>query len=411
MRTAYDAPPVVGRLRLLALLVGVVFLIALLAGAFINREQFFHSYLIGFLFWVGVALGSLALLMLQHLTGGGWGMVIRRVLEAATRTLPLMLILFMPIWFGLRHIYPWTDPAKMVEGLSHEAAGALQEKAARYLNPAFFTVRALFCFAIWLLLQFFLNKWSRAQDSGSDAAATKKMRILAGPGMVLFILTVTVAAIDWVMSISPEWSSTIFGLLFVASFALSALAFAIAMVALLSDREPLAEVVAPLHFHDLGKLLLALVMLWAYFAYSQFLIIWSGNLPEEIVWYQPRTHGGWGAVAITVVVLHFAFPFAFLLSRSIKRNPHRLVSVAVLILIMRVIDLIWMIAPNKNFSGAHFHISPLDVAAVLGIGGIWIAMFAGQLMRRPLMAFNDPQMESVIEQAHEHHGEEFVEES
>ena len=153
--------------------------------------------------------------------------------------------------------------------------------------------------------------------------------------------------------------------------------------------------------------MLALVMLWAYFAYSQFLIIWSGNLPEEIVWYLPRTHGGWGAVAIAVVVLHFAFPFFFLLSRSLKRNPHRLVSVAVLILIMRVIDLIWVIEPN--FSGPHFHISWMDIAAPLGMGGIWVGMFAGELKKRPLVAFNDPQMESVLEQAHEHHEEEFVE--
>jgi len=343
---------------------------------------------------------------LQHLTGGGWGMVIRRVLEAATRTLPLMLLLFMPILFGARHIYLWTDPAKVDQ--AHEVE-ALREKVAHYLNLPFFITRAAIYFAIWIALAYLLSKWSQQQDTSTDAMATKKMRLLSGPGMVLFILTVTFAAIDWVMSISPEWSSTIFGLLFVASFALSALAFAIAMVAMLADREPMADVVAPLHFHDLGKLLLALVMLWAYFSYSQFLIIWSGNLPEEIVWYLPRTHGGWGAIAVAVVVLHFAFPFFFLLSRSLKRNPHRLVSVAVLILIMRVIDLLWVIAPG--FSGAKFQISWMDLAAPLGIGGIWVAMFARELNQRPLMAFNDPQMESVIEQAHEHHEETFVEES
>jgi len=171
----------------------------------------------------------------------------------------------------------------------------------------------------------------------------------------------------------------------------------------------MAEVVAPLHFHDLGKLMLALVMLWAYFAYSQYLIIWSGNLPEEIKWYLPRTQGGWGATVIAIVVLHFAFPFFFLLSRSVKRNPHRLISVAVLILIMRVIDLIWLIEPN--FWGAQFHVSWMDVAAPLGFGGIWVGMFARELQKRPLMPFNDPQMESVLEQAHEHHEEEFVEEA
>lgn len=410
MSSAYDAPPAVARLRLRALVVGVVFVIVFLAGAFINREQFFHAYLIGYLFWIGIALGSLVLLMLQHLTGGGWGMVIRRVLEAATRTLPLMFILFLPILFFARHIYPWTDPAKMVAGLNHEATAALLDKAARYLNLRFFTIRAIIYFAIWLVLTYLLNKWSREQDKGSDPTVTKKMRVLAGPGMVLFILTVTFAAIDWVMSISPGWSSTIFGLLFVAGFALSGLAFAIAMVAMLSDREPLADVVAPLHFHDLGKLMLALVMLWAYFAYSQFLIIWSGNLPEEIVWYLPRTHGSWGAIAIVVVVLHFAFPFVFLLSRSLKRNPHRLVAVAVLILIMRVIDLIWVIEPNANFTGPQLQFNIwMDLAAALGMGGIWFAVFARQLQSRPLMAFNDPQMESVLEQAHEDHAPGFIE--
>jgi len=405
VNTAYDAPKEVARLGQRALIVGVVFSIIFLLGAFFNREQFFHSYLIGYLFWTGIALGSLVLLMLQHLTGGGWGMVIRRVLEASTRTLPLMLLLFLPILLGAKHIYPWANPAKLT---AHQI-DALKDKLDHYLFLSFFIVRTAIFFAVWLTLAFFLNKWSREQDKATDGAATKKLRVLSGPGMVLFILTVTVAAIDWVMSITPEWSSTIFGLLFVASFALSGLAFTIAIVALLSDREPMAEVVAPLHFHDLGKLLLALVMLWAYFSYSQFVIIWSGNLPEEIVWYLPRTHGGWGAVALAVVVLHFAFPFFFLLSRSLKRNPHRLVSVAVLILIMRVIDLIWVIGPA--FNGAKFHVSWMDIAAPLGIGGVWVAMFASELSKRPLMAFNDPQMESVLEQAHEHHDAEFIKES
>jgi hypothetical protein len=307
VKTAYDAPAEVGRLRLGALVVGVVFLIVLFAGAFFNRDQFFHSYLIGYIFWIGIALGSLALLMLQHLTGGGWGMVIRRILEAATRTLPLMLILFMPILFGARHIYPWTDRAKMAQ--AHEAE-ALLDKVDHYLNLKFFILRAAVYFAIWLVLAYLLSRWSREQDTSTDRAPTKKMRVLSGPGMVLFVLTVSFAAIDWVMSISPAWYSTIFGLLFVASFALSGLAFAIAMVAMLADREPMADVVAPLHFHDLGKLLLALVMLWAYFSYSQFLIIWSGNLPEEIVWYR-RAHTALGPLVIMVSCCTSRFHFSF----------------------------------------------------------------------------------------------------
>jgi hypothetical protein len=211
------------------------------------------------------------------------------------------------------------------------------------------------------------------------------------------------------MSLDPEWSSTIFGLVFVAAWGLSALAFTVAMLAWLSKREPMSHVVAPLHFHDLGKLLLALVMLWAYFSYSQYLIIWSGNLPEEIRWYLPRTHGWWGGVALAVVILHFALPFLFLLSRQLKRDPNKLVFVAVLILIMRFVDLLWVITPNFDNHAASA--SWMDVVAVIGFGGIWLGYFYWQLSRRPLMALNDPQLPSVLEQAHTHHSSKFIEEA
>ncbi|MCU1267091.1 MAG: hypothetical protein JWM21_3409 [Acidobacteria bacterium] len=401
--TAYTAPQEVARLQRAALIVGIVGLLALGAGAFFEPLQFWRSYLVGYLLWAGIAIGALALLMLQHLTGGGWGLVIRRVLEAATRTLPLMLVLFIPILLGAHSIYSWTN-AEVIA-----AHPALQEKV-RYLNLTFFSVRAVIVFAIWLLLAFFLNRWSRQQDLTGDRALAKKMRVLSGPGMVLFVFTVTVAAIDWVMSLDPEWSSTIFGLLFVAAWSLSALAFSIALTAWLTKREPMAHVVAALHFHDLGKLLLALVMLWAYFSYSQFLIIWSGNLPEEIRWYLPRTHGTWGVIALVVVILHFALPFLFLLSRRFKRDPHKLVLVAVLILIMRYVDLLWVVAPN--FPGTGFHLSWMDLVAPIGFGGVWLAAFSRQLRSRPLMPLNDPQLPSVLEQAHEHHeSEDFIEEA
>jgi hypothetical protein len=403
INTAYTAPPEVARVQRLALIVGVVGLILFGAGAFFEPKQFWRSYLAGYLFWVGIAIGALALLMLQHLTGGGWGLVIRRVLEAATRTLPLMLVLFIPILLGAHSIYPWTHHEEIT------AHPALAEKARLYLNLKFFSLRAVIVFAIWLLLAFFLNRWSREQDRTGDRQFAKKMRLLSGPGMVLFVFTVTVAAIDWVMSLDPEWSSTIFGLLFVAGWSLSALAFAIAVTAWLTKGEPMARVVAPLHFHDLGKLLLALVMLWAYFSYSQYLIIWSGNLPEEIRWYLPRTRGTWGVIALTVVILHFAFPFLFLLSRRFKRDPHKLVLVAVLILLMRYVDLLWVIAPNFS---ASFGLSWMDVVAPVGFGGIWLATFSWQLRSRPLMPINDPQLPSVLEQAHvHHHSEEFIEEA
>jgi hypothetical protein len=402
--TAYSAPSEVSRFQRLALIVGVIGLMVLLIGIVVDREQFWRSYLTGYLFWLGIAVGSLALLMLQHLTGGGWGMVIRRVLEASTRTLPLMFVLFLPILVGLHSLYEWTHPDVVA------AHPALQEKVRLYLNPAFFSVRAILIFAIWILLAFLLNKWSLQQDRTASRQVTKNMRVLSGPGMVLFIITVTVAAIDWVMSLDPEWSSTIFGLLFVAAWALSALAFTVAALAWLTKREPMSHVVAALHFHDLGKLLLALVMLWAYFAYSQFLIIWSGNLPEEIVWYLPRTHGVWGGIALAVVILHFALPFLFLLSRRFKRNPNKLVLVAVLILIMRYVDLLWVIVPN--FSHQAFHLSWMDVVSPIGFGGVWLAFFFWQLSSRPLMPVNDPQLPSVLAQAHEHqHSEDFIDEA
>jgi hypothetical protein len=233
------------------------------------------------------------------------------------------------------------------------------------------------------------------------------MRVLSGPGLVLFVLTVTFAAIDWVMSLDPEWSSTIFGLIFVGAWSLSGLSFVIAVLAALSIHEPISRVVVPLHFHDLGKLLLALVMLWAYFALSQFLIIWSGNLPEEIRWYLPRTRGSWGAIALAVIILHFALPFLFLLSRSLKRDPRRLVLIAALILIMRCVDLIWLIEPRFS-SNIHW----MDVVAPIGFGGLWLAAFSWQLTKWPLMPVNDPEFATVLEQAHaSHRSVDFIEEA
>ncbi|HEY6232341.1 MAG TPA: hypothetical protein VIW64_13860 [Pyrinomonadaceae bacterium] len=393
MIAPYNAPAAVRRFQQRALIAGIVFTVLLLLGFMLDRRQFFHSYLFGFTFWTGISVGSLALLMLQHLTGGGWGLVIRRVLEAATRTLPLVAILFVPILLGAHSLYSWTDAQVLAE---HPV---LLEKS-KYLNLSFFTVRAAIYFAIWLTFMFFLNRWSLLQDRTADRRLVKRMRMLSGPGMVLFVFTVTFASIDWFMSLDPLWSSTIYGFIFVAAWAMSALAFTIAVMAWLSREEPMNKVVAQLHFHDLGKLLLALVMLWAYFAFSQFLIIWSGNLPEEIGWYLPRTRGAWGAIALAVVILHFAFPFLFLLSRSLKRNASKLVIVAVLILVMRLVDLLWMIAPT--FTGEHFHLSWMDFVAPLAVGGLWLALFARELGRRALIPINDPLYETVLEQKHAH---------
>ncbi|MCM3903821.1 MAG: hypothetical protein ND866_19130 [Pyrinomonadaceae bacterium] len=391
MNGAYSAPPEIGRWQQRALIVGVVFTLLFVVGAFLNRAQFFHSYLVAYLFWTGMALGSLAILLLQHLTGGGWGLVIRRVLEAATRTLPLMAVLFIPIILGAHQIYPWTHHEEMSK------TPALEQKARLYLNLPFFSGRAAVYFAIWLLLVYLLSRWSREQDVTADRRFAKNMRIVSAPGLLLFVLTVTFASVDWAMSLNPEWFSTIYGLLFVIAWALSAMAFAIAVISFLTNREPMSRIVRPNHFQDLGKLMLAFVMLWAYFAFSQFLIVWSGNLPEEIQWYLPRLRGGWGAIAVSVVFFHFAFPFLLLLSASLKRDARKLAVLAVLILVMRLIDMFWMIAPEFGHGG--FHVSWMDFVAPIAMGGLWFAMFSWQLKKRPLIPINDPQYDSVLAEA------------
>jgi hypothetical protein len=388
-------PPNLSRVQGRALIVGVVGMVLLLVGAFLDLDHFFQAYLIGFTFWTGITVGSLALLMLQHLTGGGWGLVIRRILEASTRTLPLIIALFIPVIFGAHRLYEWTNQA-FVD--AHESVKFKEN----YLRIPFFTIRSAACLGVWFLLQFLLNRWSLQQDRTGDRVYSKYMRMLSAPGMVLLVFAITFASIDWYMSIEPEWFSTIFGLLFFAAWGLSALAFTIAVLASLSKIEPLNQIVAPLHFHDLGKLLLALVMLWAYFAFSQFLIIWSGNLPEEIHYYLERIHGGWGATIITIAILHFAAPFLFLLSRRNKRNPNRLVIIAVVVILMRVIDLYWVLKPPFNARMAHgpLGITWMDIVSPIAIGGIWFWFFAWQLGRRALIPINDPQFESVMEQQH-----------
>ena len=395
-------PPNMSDFQKRALMVGIVFVGLFIAGVVVSpmvgathfdAKRIYQSYLIGWTFWTGIAVGSLALLMLQHLTGGGWGLVIRRVLEAATRTLPVMAILFVPVFLGAHSLYhEWADE---IEAEKHPV---VQLKTG-YLNVPFFTVRAVIYFAVWIALAYLLNKWSLAQDRTADNRYTKNMRTLSGPGMIALIFTVTFASIDWYMSLEPEWFSTIYGFIFVAAWSLSALAFVIAMMAWLAAEEPMKRIAAPLHFHDLGKLLLALVMLWSYFAFSQYLIIWSGNLPEEITYYLSRTYGGWGVLIVVIAILHFGAPFLFLLSRGIKRNPRTLALIATLILGMRMVDLIWVLAPAFH----HGKWILMDAALMIGFGGLWLALFTWQLGKRSLIPINDPQFESTLEQMHAGH--------
>jgi hypothetical protein len=387
--------PALARLQQRALIVGVIGLLAGAVGAATDLEQFYRSWLIGFIFCLGLSMGSLALLMLQHLSGGQWGLVGRRIFEAASRTLPLVVIAFVPIIFGLSHVFRWAEP-----GIA--AGDAMIAKKAAYLSPAFFIIRAVIYFAIWLLCAFLLNKYSAAQDrneSGVTPADTRKFRVVSAPGLLVYALTATFASVDWIMSLDAHWYSTIFGLLFIGAQGLSSFAFVIAILALLAKTEPMASYLSSRHFHDLGKLMFAFVMLWAYFAFSQFLIIWGGNLTEEIPWYLERLRGGWGYVALLIVFGHFALPFTLLLSRNLKRKPALLAKVAIGILVMRLVDLIWLIAPNFEHHG--FPINWMDVAIPVGLVGLWVFLFTRQLRSRSLLPFNDPYFKEAF--AHDAH--------
>lgn len=367
-----------------ALLVGGAGLVIGVAGMLLGAgpEQFFRSYLVGFMFCLGISLGSMAVAMIHHLSSGGWGMVARRPLEAAARTLPLVTLYFIPIViFGIKPLYSWARP----EVVAHDAV--LQLKSL-YLNVPFFLIRAAIYFVAWNALALTMTRWSSEQDrSGLRPIGTeRKFRLLSAGGLLVYALTITFASIDWVMSLDPHWFSTIFGILFMGGQGLAALAFVIIVLASVSNLPPFAGAIKPLHFHDLGKLMFAFVMLWAYFSFSQFLIIWSGNLPEEIPWYLERMHGIWGFIAIALIVVQFAAPFLLLLSRELKRNARMLRNVAIVVLAMRYFDLLWLIKPGAE--GLHLHW--MDFALPAGLFGLWLFVFVGQLRKRPALPVYDP---------------------
>ncbi len=396
--TNYAAPAdLVARSRP-ALMAGVAGLAITGLGFVVDHDQFFRAYLIGYLLWLGIPLGSMALMMVHHLSGGAWGVVIRRIFEASSRTLPLLAVLFLPIAFGMDSLYPWTDEAYM----AHDPV--LAGKAV-YLNTPFFLVRAAIYFACWIGMAMLLNKWSLEQDGG-DRTAARKMQMLSGGGLVLYGLTITFAAVDWVMSLDPHWFSTIMGFIFMGGHGLIALAFTSVVAAALARRAPMDHVFRPSHFHDVGKLMLAFVLLWAYFNFSQFLIIYSGNLAEEIPYYMTRLEGGWQYVALALVILHFAVPFSMLLSRDLKRHGNRLIRVGLLVIVMRLVDILFLVSPDFTTAGANMHAGEhaaghafvhwLDLAAPVGLGGIWLAMFLRQLAARPLLPLGEPDLQKAL---------------
>lgn len=378
-----------------ALLIGGAALLLSVGGAFVRPQEFFRAYLIGYLLWLGAAVGCFAILMLHHMVGGGWGFVIRRLLEAGTRTLPGLAVLFVPLLFGTHALYEWShkDVVAADEVLRHKSV---------YLNVPFFIARTAFYFAVWIGIAWVLNRWSREQDSTSNPAIVRRLQLLSGPGLLLYGLTATFASVDWVMSLEPHWFSTIYGLLFIVGQGLTTLSFAVIVAWVLSDREPLKSVMTRSHFHDLGNLMLAFVMLWAYMAFSQFLIIWSGNLPEETTWYVNRTRHGWQWMGAFLLVFHWALPFVLLLLRRTKRSGGTLARVAAAMIVMRFADLYWIVTPAFEHKREQITFHWMDPLPVIGIGGVWLWMYFRELKKYPLLPQGDTRMEEALAHAREH---------
>ena len=303
------------------LIAGAAGAVLSILGALLNLTQFLQSYLMAYMLCLGVTLGCLALGMVHQLSGGAWGVVLRRPIGAATRVLPIMTLLFLPIALGMRRLYPWTN----ADLVAHDEI--LQHKHL-YLNVPFFLVRAAIYFLVWNTITYFLNAWSLEQDRNPDYRVARRMQRLSAVGLLGYGLMITFASFDWLMSLEPHWYSTMYGVLIIGGQGLSAMSFLIVAMVWLSRRPPLDRIVVASHFHDLGNLTLAFVMLWAYFSFSQYLIIWAGNLPAEIGWFLHRTRTSWRVVALGLILFHFAIPFVILLSRAMKREPRLILVVA-----------------------------------------------------------------------------------
>jgi hypothetical protein len=375
-------------------------------------DHVLRAWLLGLMLTFGFAVGGLALLMVQYVTGGKWGLLLRRPLEAMSRTLPLVFAYWIVIALSLKKLYLWaavTDvSAALKSGWINEVQAHAIEFKRPMLNPQAFWVSGLVCFAIWWFYTWRLNALGLKRDEETLAATPawiKRMENISGPGIVIYAITMSAAAIYWVMSLDPTWYSSVYGLLFLVGQAYQVLALAIIVVISLSKGEPFKTILRQTEQHDLGSFTFAFVMLNIYLAFSQFLIIWSGNLPEEIPWYLDRVTGGWGVIITLDFIFHWLIPFTLLLSRDLKRNKKRLVRVCQWMVFAKAFDLFWLIEPNFKDAARNLHFSwgILEYAAVpVAMTAIWVAYFCMQLKARPLVQTNDPHLAEILEAEHVH---------
>jgi hypothetical protein len=389
-------PPMVQVIGRRSLIIGAIAGVVAIVGALFQPTVFFRGYLLSFMAWLGICLGSMVILMLRHLTKGGWGMIIRRILGAAMRTLPLLALLFIPLLFAMPRLYLWARPLGDIS--DENLRQHLQNITHSYLNAYGFIVRAIIYFAIWGTLIFLLTKWSKEQDRAPVRDNSARFKALSGPGIILYGFTISFAAIDWTMSLDPSWISTIYPLIILIGEVLSALCFAVVIERILFRYRPMSELLKREYVHDHGKFMLTFIMVWAYFSFSQWLIIWAGNLPEEITWYTKRLNGGWGWIGLFLVLFHFAVPFAILLSRRFKRDVTKLVWLAMWLMLMRYVDLFWIIEPNFSKT---ITVTWADVLVPVAMGGVWLAYFCRNLASMPLVPAYDVFASEVLQPAHE----------
>lgn len=374
------------RIQRWALVLGIGALVVCIIGAFFDPLNFFRAYLCAYLYILGLAHGSMVILMIYYLTGGAWGFLIRRILEAGLRTMPLLAILFIPIAVGVRPLYVWADPANAdVEAIRHKLL---------YLNVPFFWARAALYFALWLGITYYLSRWSRLQDETGDPRYAEYLVSLSGPGLVIFGITITFAAIDWIMSLQPGFRSTIFGALFATGEILTSQALALLVLAWLLYRPPLDRLISLEALTDLGTLLFSFLIIWAYMGYFQFMLIWIANLRYDVSWYEPRSRDGWQWLAAVIFVLQFVIPFFMLLMRDVKRRPHMIGSVCVLILVMHLVYQYWQVIPsfhdNTLLNNWMVFLTPI------ALGGPWLWYYLWQLKRYPLLPLHDANRQSAV---------------
>jgi len=372
------------RIQTASLAIGLIASAALVVGVFLNPKQFFFSYLFSYLFWLGLSLGCMAVTMIHNLTGGRWGFPTRRFLEAGFGTLPLMCVLIVPIFFGLRHLYPWAQPQALA------ADHALQERHV-YENGWAYILRQIVFLAVFICIGSKLRRWSLDQDATADAAPTRKARTLSGPGVVIYGLLGTFASVDWILSLEPKWYSTMFGVIVLIGQILTAYAFSVMMLTLCRNSEPISGVVNKVHYHHLGNLLLTFVLFWTYISFGQLLIIYSGDLPHELSWYLHRIAGSWKIVVAAIALFHFFLPFFLLLFRPVKKHVAILTTLAALLFVMHLVDVYWLVMPTLHTTG--LSLSWMDFAAPIGIGGLWFAFFLSRLKAAPLLPQHDPGMQ------------------